>query len=163
MESGKPCAALLSKPYTVALLYLSRSCKENEGSRSSCGGGGAGMVGGGEQEGSGAEPHRAGKRQQCALPSSGALLLGSTVCPLTGVLRREAAKRKVSKAHFTSGFVIEDSREELGPIRPASNRTVPRWAGIRPTTVKSGKGSEGKCCPGLLGRQPYFPLALFLP
>lgn len=69
------------------------------------------MVGGGEQEGSGAEPHRAGKRQQCTLPSSGALLLGSKVCPLSGVLRREAVKRKAPKARFKSVFVIEDSRE----------------------------------------------------
>lgn len=102
--------------------------------------------GGGEQEGSGAEPHRAGKRQQCALPSSGALLLDSKVCSLTGVLRREAVKRKAPKARFKSVFVIEDSRERS-------------WV----LSVKSGKDSEGECCPGLLGRQPYLPLTPFLP
>lgn len=38
MESGKPCAALLSKSYTVALLYTSAAAAERtkEGSRGDC-------------------------------------------------------------------------------------------------------------------------------
>lgn len=85
------------------------------------------------------------------------------VCPLTGVLRREAVKRKVPNAHFKNGFVIENSRErswvppDLLPIgQPLGNF----WSSAQDNQTASlspdragGNGYRGNCSQEGAGHQ----------